>query len=304
MSTLMNSTGAWTSLLRPGALLLALGGFLAVQTGLVSPPSIRLAGAIDAPPTVTVPARAHSYRLPGEYQRGGRTIDAPLLTDTQAAIEIMTYQVSATDYARCVADGACDKARPRRNGAGNVPVTGVNFTDAEAYAAWLSASTGSHWRLPTVAEWTFAAGSKAADPALGVEGDNPADRWIAFYDKQAALGRNALATPQRLGSSGVNEFGVADLAETVWEWTSTCDSRTRLDAKGAEISRLESCGVRLLEGRHRTAMSFFVRDALAGGCSAGTPPDNLGFRLVREPSWLAGAASALGIPFLQRPPNT
>ena len=54
---------------------------------------------------------------------------------------------------------------------------------------------------------------------------------------------------------------------------------------GDVLSRRESCGVRLLEGRHRMAMSGFVQDARGGACSMGLPPDNLGFRLVRESPW-------------------
>lgn len=285
----------WTSLVVPGALLLGLAGTLGVYSGALTFAVDWGSSTVAPPATVVVPAHQFSYRMDGDYQREGRPVDAPLATVQHAAVEIMTYQVSASDYARCVAEAACEPAEPRRKGSGNVPVTGVNFSDAESYAAWLSRRTGSHWRLPTIAEWTFAAGSKAADPALGIEGDNPADRWIAFYEKQAALGQNALATPMPLGSFGTNEFGVADLAETVWEWTSTCDSRTSFDVAGAQVSQLQSCGVRLLEGRHRTAMSFFVRDSVAGGCSAGAPPDNLGFRLVREPSWLYRVASWLHI---------
>lgn len=285
----------WTSLVVPGALLLGLAGTLVFYSGALTFPVDWVSSAVAPPATVVVPAHQFSYRMDGDYQREGKPVDAPLATVQHAAVEIMTYQVSAGDYARCVAEAACDPAEPRRKGSGNVPVTGVNFSDAESYAAWLSRRTGSHWRLPTIAEWTFAAGSKASDPALGVEGDNPADRWIAFYEKQAALGQNALATPMPLGSFGTNEFGVADLAETVWEWTSACDSRTTVDANGTLLSQLQSCGVRMLEGRHRTAMSFFVRDSVAGGCSAGAPPDNLGFRLVREPSWLYRVASWLHI---------
>lgn len=69
--------------------------------------------------------------------------------------------------------------------------------------------------------------------------------------------------------------------------TPSCGGRTSLDAAGTEVSHLDSCGVRYLEGRHRTAVSGFVRDAQSGGCSVGAPPDNLGFRLVRERPWYA-----------------
>ena len=77
-------------------------------------------------------------------------------------------------------------------------------------------------------------------------------------------------------------LGIADLAGPVWEWTATCGSRTTLGGSGETLSHLDSCGVRLLEGKHRTPMNVFVRDAMGGGCSVGVPPDNLGFRLVRD----------------------
>ena len=44
----------------------------------------------------------------------------------------------------------------------------------------------------------------------------------------------------------------------------------------------ESCGIYIASGRHRAPLSSFIREPKSGGCSVGTPPDNLGFRLVRE----------------------
>jgi formylglycine-generating enzyme required for sulfatase activity len=70
------------------------------------------------------------------------------------------------------------------------------------------------------------------------------------------------------------------VAGNVWEWTDTCYARRALDARG-DVTTV-NCGVRVVEGRHRTYMSDFIRDARAGGCAIGTPPSNLGFRLVRD----------------------
>lgn len=270
----------------PSVVLVATLGVVALQTGVLHPPE--LAPAVARPQTVIVAARPYSYRATGDFLQGKAVVDGPMVAvDHPAPVEIMKFEVSEAEYGRCVADGDCLKAEPRRRGKGNLPVTGVSYNDAVSYAAWLSARTGETWRLPSVAEWTLAAGSKARDHALGYRTDagNPAERWLAFYEREAALGAGALAAPEPLGNLGENEFGVADLAGPVWEWTATCHSRTTLDTAGAPVSRLDSCGVRLLEGRHRTPMSAFIRDALGGGCNVGAPPDNLGFRLLRERPW-------------------
>jgi formylglycine-generating enzyme required for sulfatase activity len=279
----------------PGLLLVGLLALLGIQTEVIRLPNLGEA-AIPGPQTVLIAPRPFTYRASGDFVRESASVDGPLLqVDQPHELEIMKYQVSAADYAACVAEGACDKAEPRRRGAGDVPATGVSFDDATDYAGWLSDRTGQTWRLPTVEEWAFAAGSKAVDHALGIETDglDPAERWLLQYEKEAALGDNAFATPEPLGTFGTNEFGVADLSEVVWEWTATCASRTTLGSAGATLSHVESCGVRYLEGRHRTPMSAFVRDAVGGGCSIGAPPDNLGFRLVRETSWAQRAERAL-----------
>jgi hypothetical protein len=54
--------------------------------------------------------------------------------------------------------------------------------------------------------------------------------------------------------------------------------------------------VHAVEGFHRTYMSNFIRDGKSGGCAVGTPPDNLGFRLVRDrPGLVQTALRRLGL---------
>lgn len=287
MAAIALAAGPTKGLMLPAILLAALLGVIGAQTGVVRLPSIET--GVPGPETVRILPRPFEYRASGEFLDGNASVDGPLVqVDAPAPLEIMKYQVGSADYAECVAEGAWAKAEPRRKGKGDVPVTGVSYDDAVAYAAWLSDRTGATWRLPTVEEWVFGAGSRAVDHALGVETDglDPAERWLLQYEKESALGTDALATPQPKGTFGINEFGVADLSAVVWEWTATCASRTTLDAAGGVLSLVESCGVHYLEGRHRTPMSNFVSDAVGGGCSVGVPPDNLGFRLVRERGWI------------------
>ncbi|BCM20840.1 SUMF1/EgtB/PvdO family nonheme iron enzyme [Mesorhizobium sp. J8] len=226
---------------------------------------------------------------PGEFLRDNHPAPAPVAKETiDAPLEIMKFQVTASDYDRCVSDGACKPADSSI--VGNVPVTGVSFLDAQAYANWLSAKTDETWRLPTDVEWAYAAGERfRAD----IEGDgdsaNPARRWLAQYRNEAALGRQADPEPRPLGAFGTNSKGVADIAGNVWEWTSTCYAHVTMSSDGVARS-LGNCGVHVVEGFHRTYMSNFIRDGKSGGCAVGTPPDNLGFRLVHGRAGLLQAA--------------
>ena len=262
------------------------GAFL-IKTAFVAtePAAIALA---DAPPAVTIAPRTFSYRAAGEYYRDGYEVDAPMRTvSVTQPLTISKYQVSDAEYSRCVADGACAPAEPEfRVAPGtDIPVTGVSFTDAEAYAAWLSRQTGDTWRLPTDEELAFAAGSRFPDDALGSSA-NPADRWLATYQKDAQRSANRDGVPKPLGHYGENEFGLADFAGNVWEWSTTCRQRVDLSRGGTErLAPAASCGIYWAAGQHRAAMVFFVRNPKGGGCAVGAPPDNLGFRLVREAKW-------------------
>jgi formylglycine-generating enzyme required for sulfatase activity len=247
-----------------------------------------IAASLAPVETVAVVPGAFSFRLPGEYLQGGRPVDAPArMVKFRAGFDIMKYQVGAGDYARCIADGACEA--PDGNATGDMPVTGVSYRDAQAYAAWLSATTGETWRLPTDEEWSFAAAERLHDDALGLADDgNPATRWLARYRSEAAGKAERDTEPKPRGHFGANAKGVVDIAGNVWEWTSTCYVNAALASDAAVERRVENCGVRVVDGRHRGYMSTFIRDGKSGGCAAGLAPDNLGIRLVREaPSLLA-----------------
>ena len=286
------------SILMPGLLVAVLGGLSAAQIGLFesSAPSNRM----SAPQTVTIASRTFSYRSHGEFFRNGIAVDAPIVTVNGPTLEIMKYGVTVNDYALCVADGGCQPAEPEHRAAnGDAPVTGVSIEDARSYASWLSGVTGDFWALPTDAQLAFAAGSRFPDDGLDVSADakNPAVRWLADYDREAARKASANPVPQRSGHFGENEFGFADFPSNVWEWTTTCNRKVNLDNL-ADAATGDACGVYLAVGRHRAPMSFFVKNPKGGGCSVGAPPDNLGFRLIRQggyASFFERVTSSLGL---------
>lgn len=242
---------------------------------------------------VSVAPGSFDFRLPGEYLKADWPVDAPKRTIAfRRGFEMMKYQVSAADYGACVADGACQAPDGGKQASGDVPVTGVSYRDATAYAGWLTAKTGETWRLPTDEEWAFAAAERMNDDALGLDGQkqddaNPAARWLARYQAESGAGARD-AEPKPLGHFGLNSKGLADIAGNVWDWTTTCYLRASVDENGNVARSTENCGVRVVGGRHRGYMSNFIRDGKSGGCAAGLAPDNLGIRLVREPPSLVG----------------
>ena len=124
---------------------------------------------------------------------------------------------------------------------------------------------------------------------------NPSVRWLRRYREEAAAKRPADPEPKPRGHYGPNTLGLEDFGGNVWEWTSTCYARVTLDPHDGTVESVtDNCGVHVLEGRHRAYMSNFVRDGKSGGCAVGTPPENLGFRLVRDgDSMIARATSWL-----------
>jgi formylglycine-generating enzyme required for sulfatase activity len=240
--------------------------------------------ASDAGLVEIVPAD-FSYRMAGDFSRGGRPVEGPRATARLSQkLRIMKRQVTMAEYRLCVDALACPKIA-LAGARADMPVVGVSWHDARAYAAWLSSTTGVAWRLPSDQEWSFAAAESVRDEVAPlVDPSDPAQAWIARYEAEAARAKVVVTVPQPVGSFGQNSNGLLDVGGNVWEWTESCFVRATLDGEAKRVTNT-NCGVRVVEGAHRTYMTDFIRDPRAGGCAAGVPPANLGFRLVAEEKW-------------------
>lgn len=242
----------------------------------------------DPTELVTIKAGEFNHYPAGDFLRNGNPVSpkarAVRFSDD---FQIMKRQVSQAEYAVCVSDGACkrlDKAL-REAIAPDRPAVGISWRDAAAYAVWYSERTGQHYRLPTYAEWVYAAGSAYTEELIVDTSDpnDPAQRWLAEYALETQRNTVVDETPQVFGSFGASSTGVLDMAGNVWDWTDTCHSRQYVDQDGGEVMPSgENCGVRVAAGKHRSYISDFIRDPKGGACSVGVPPSNLGFRLVRD----------------------
>lgn len=270
-------------------MLIAIKLKLAVAAGLLAAPVMlhSLAPAAIATDTefAEISPADFNYRMAGDFSRSGRPVEGPHATARLATrLKIMKRQVTVAEYRRCVEAGACPRiatadARP------DTPMVGVSWHDAEAYAAWMRRTTRLNYRLPTDQEWTFAAGERVRDElAPLVDPADPAQAWIARYEVESARAGPVTAAPQPIGTFGENSNGLLDVGGNVWEWTETCLIRATVDGGSMRVTNT-NCGVRVVEGAHRTYMTDFIRDPRTGGCAVGVPPANLGFRMVVEGRW-------------------
>jgi formylglycine-generating enzyme required for sulfatase activity len=90
------------------------------------------------------------------------------------------------------------------------PVVGVSWFDAAAYCDWLSRQSSNRFRLPTEAEWEYAARG-GLEQCLYPWGNQPVCER-AGYDRRWAHG------PEPVGASPPNGFGLFDMCENVHEW--------------------------------------------------------------------------------------
>ena len=128
---------------------------------------------------------------------------------------IGTYLVTFDEWDACVADGGCGLLRLADQGwgRGRRPVINVNWNQAAAFAQWLARRTGRPYRLPSEAEWEYAARGGTSttfwwgdDPALGLA--NCAGCGSPYDDRQTAP----------VGSFRPNPFGLYDMAGNLTQW--------------------------------------------------------------------------------------
>lgn len=104
------------------------------------------------------------------------------------------------------------------------PVTCVSWNDAVAYCSWLAKETGVAYRLPTEAEWEFAAQSRRGGSAYawgdrepdGTQGNLADSRTPYPWAVRTIDDGHAFVAP--VGSYPVNVFGLHDMSGNVWEW--------------------------------------------------------------------------------------
>jgi formylglycine-generating enzyme required for sulfatase activity len=153
----------------------------------------------------------------------------------------------------------------------NQPVVWVSWFAAKAYAA----AQGK--RLPTVAEWEYAA---AVSPTR-VDGENDAEFQRALRHWYSTPSPESLP---RVGAGLANHLGLHDLHGLIWEWTSDFNTATVTgDARGdTGIERQLFCGAGSTGAKDSANFPAFMRYGFRSSLQAAYTVHNLGFRCARD----------------------
>ena len=137
-----------------------------------------------------------------------------------ASFRMGKYEVTFAQWDACVADGGCVGHMPDDEGwgRGNRPVINVSWDDVQGFIDWLNAKTGGNFRLPTDAEWVYAA---RAGSTTKFSWGNRIGRNQANCDGCGSRWDDDRTAP--VGSFPANVWGLHDMHGNVYEWTQDCE---------------------------------------------------------------------------------
>jgi formylglycine-generating enzyme required for sulfatase activity len=195
------------------------------------------------------------------------------------------YAVTFEEYdAFCSATGR-DKPGDQGWGRARQPVINVSWDDAVAYCQWLSGQTGKPYRLPSEAEWEYAAragtktpfhfGATLSTAQANYNGNRPYRSGAKGEYRQCTVA---------VGTLPANAWGLYEVHGNVWEWVQDCwhDSYegATVDGSAWQVNCVEAR--RVLRGGSWSNDGWFVRVSFRYGDDAGTRDFNLGLRLAQD----------------------
>ncbi|MCP3671789.1 MAG: formylglycine-generating enzyme family protein [Gammaproteobacteria bacterium] len=223
-------------------------------------------------------------RLPaGQYHRGdlqgdGDEDERPPININLKPFAMGIFEITFDEYGMFCADTSRNLPNDEGWGRGRRPVINVTWEDAMAYTKWLSRKTGHNYRLPSDAEWEYAARSNSKTRYW----------WGQQVDKPRANceGCGSIWDGEKSSLTGrfpPNHFGLHDTAGNVFEWVADClhVDFSQDPTDGSPVDR-HQCGKRIIRGG---AWSFPPKEIRSANRWRDFPTrlsDDTGFRVARD----------------------
>jgi len=158
------------------------------------------------------------------------------------------------------------------------PVSNVSWDDAQAYAQWLSKQTGKKYRLPSEAEWEYAA--RGGQRTMYWWGSRKGEGHAHCFDCGTELNTSK---PAKVGSYKANQFGLNDTAGNLYEWVHDCYHRNYTGApKDGSVWEGGDCSVRVARGGAYRSPASSMRVENRETFPSNKGQYNVGIRLARD----------------------
>lgn len=188
-------------------------------------------------------------------------------------------EVTFAEWDQCVAAGTCRHNPSDRGwGRGDHPVIDLSWDDAQAYLSWLSQKTGRKYRLPTEAEWEYAARAGTTSPF-----------WWGRDAKEGAancVGCGPGAQPRTVAAASFrpNAFGLYDTSGNAAEWVEDCwNDNYNAAPKDGSAWTSGQCNLRVLRGGSFANNASLARSAARFRYDKDVRYFANGFRVASDP---------------------
>ncbi len=219
---------------------------------------------MGSPETRTAGLSEEALKYIGEFE------EQPQHTVSIRAFAIGTYEVTQAEW-EAVMDNNPSGFRGER-----LPVENISWEEAQEFVRRLSERTGKRYRLPTEAEWEYAA--RAGSTRIFPYGDNPAQLPDHAWFRANADGRS-----HPVGTRRPNAFGLYDMLGNVWERTEDCWRPHYEEAPVDGSARTDGdCDLRVVRGGSWVNLPQFLRSAARFRYSITSRYEFVGLRVARD----------------------
>lgn len=201
--------------------------------------------------------------------------ERPVHQVTVKPFSIGKYPVTVQEWNECAAAKACGFTS---TGKDDAPVTNVSWSDAQQYAAFLAQAAKKPYRLPSEAEWEYAA--RGGTQTKYWWGDKVQPGMAGCKD----CGDVAAEQPVKVGSFKPNPFGLFDMGGAVDQWVEDCWHRTYQGAPGDGSAWIGGdCGSHVLRSGSWKNDARYVRPANRDSYDTNVRYPTHGFRVALSP---------------------